>query len=241
MREFVCQAVAEVEEDDWWHWNLREVVNEYLRGFLPTGGKILDVGCGGGYFLAQLGNIWQKWGVDADLKMVKKTKSRGIANVEAGKMEAMPFGDNFFDAVTALDVLEHVKDDRKGVLEMHRVTKPGGILILNVPAYQWLWSYHDESAQHVRRYTKRELEKLLNRSGWKVARATYTGLWLLPLVIVYRTIVKLRGAEKTTDVGVGRRWSGALRAISSLERWVLRFVDLPAGTSVSIAAQKSGF
>ncbi|MBI2587245.1 class I SAM-dependent methyltransferase [Candidatus Amesbacteria bacterium] len=238
MMDYVCRQLLKVEESDWWRRGVRDRANWFLERY-GAGGKILDVGCGGGYFLAKLPNSWQKWGIDISPVMVEKARERDLKKIRLGKMENLPYADNFFDTVTALDVLEHVRREDVGLREMRRVLKPRGVLILNVPAYQWLWSYHDVTQDHVRRYTREQLAEKLRREGFEMIRATYSFMWLVPLALVFRAVERRLGMKRRTDVGVANGWMGKILYWASLvELQLMKIVVLSAGTSVMLAARK---
>ena len=117
----------------------------------------------------------------------------------------MPFADDSFDLAVSLDVIEHLDDDLGALRELRRTVAPAGALLVTVPAYQWLWSGHDEINHHHRRYTRRSLQLVAEQAGWKQARTTYFNSLLLPVAIVLRVLDRVNSA-KTTE--------------SSLDLWV---------------------
>ena len=151
--------------------------------------------------------------------------------------DRLPFADATFDVVSAFDVVEHF-DDHVGMLtELHRVTRPGGTLLLSVPAYQWAWSDFDVRAGHYRRYTVRRLRDAVEQAGFSVERATYVFLLTLPLFILSRVMVKLgrAGAEVPSLPPAVER---ILLALCRFEEIVVRRWSLPAGSSVLLAARR---
>jgi SAM-dependent methyltransferase len=116
----------------------------------------------------------------------------------------MPFADDSFDLAVSLDVIEHLEDDLGALRELRRTVAPGGALLVTVPAYQWLWSGHDEINHHHRRYTRRSLRSVAEQAGWKQARTTYFNSLLLPVAILLRVLERIN--TKTTE--------------SSLDLWV---------------------
>ncbi len=119
-------------------------------------------------------------------------------------MLEMPFADDSFDLVVSLDVIEHLEDDLAALREFRRTVAPGGALLVTVPAYQWLWSGHDEINHHHRRYTRRSLQRVAEQAGWKQVRTTYFNSLLLPVAILLRVLERF--STKTTE--------------SSLDLWI---------------------
>jgi SAM-dependent methyltransferase len=116
----------------------------------------------------------------------------------------MPFADDSFDLAVSLDVIEHLEDDLGALRELRRTIAPGGALLVTVPAYQWLWSGHDEINHHHRRYTRRSLQRVAEQAGWKQVRTTYFNSLLLPVAILLRVLERFN--TKTTE--------------SSLDLWI---------------------
>ena len=131
-------------------------------------------------------------------------RERHAGEVIAGSVLEMPFPEDSFDFAVSLDVIEHLEDDLTALRELRRTVAPGGSLLVTVPAYQWLWSGHDEINHHHRRYTRRSLQRVAEAAGWRQARTTYFNSLLLPAAIVLRVLDRL--STKTTE--------------SSLDLWV---------------------
>ncbi len=150
----------------------------------------------------------------------------------------MPFEDASFDLITCLDVLEHTPDDTATLRELRRVTRPGGWLLLTVPAYQALWSRHDEANHHYRRYGRRSLRRAAGAAGWQVRRETSFNSLLLPPAAVVRLVQRRRNAtgDYTPDLQLGPDWlNGALELPLRAEaRWLRKGRTLPAGLSLMV-------
>jgi SAM-dependent methyltransferase len=117
--------------------------------------------------------------------------------VIAGSVLEMPFADESFEAAVTLDVIEHLEDDLAALRELRRVVAPGGALLVTVPAYQWLWSGHDEINHHHRRYTRRSLQRVAEQAGWTQLRTTYFNSLLLPVAILLRVLDRVNRARTT--------------------------------------------
>ena len=122
----------------------------------------------------------------------------------AGSVLEMPFEADSFDLAASLDVIEHLEDDLAALRELRRVVAPGGSLLVTVPAYQWLWSGHDEINHHFRRYTRRSLQRAGEAAGWQQVRTTYFNSLLLPAAIVLRVLDRFsrKPPESSLDLWV---------------------------------------
>ena len=143
------------------------------------------------------------------------------------------------DAVVTLDTLEHVEHDDEAVGEIARALKPGGLLILNVPAFKWLWGPHDVALMHHRRYTKRQIKDLLERHGFKLLKLSYSVFLLFPVVILIRGLDKFRwGPAKVSLPKVFGGFNSFLVKLQDMEaRWIMGG-SLPWGSSVVAVARK---
>ena len=131
-------------------------------------------------------------------------RERDSGEVIEGSVLEMPFAADSFDLAASLDVIEHLEDDLAALRELRRVVAPGGALLVTVPAYQWLWSGHDEINHHHRRYTRSSLLRVAREAGWEPVRTTYFNSLLLPVAIALRVLDRF--SRKTTE--------------SSLDLWV---------------------
>lgn len=168
MEEWRYREMFEVEDRHWWFQSRRLIVRALLRaGGVTTPRRILDAGCGTGRNLldyARLGH--EAEGVDFSAEAVAFCRRRGLDAVRQAPLEELPYEDGRFDLVVATDVIEHLSDDHAALAELRRVTAPGGRIAVTVPAYQWLWSAHDESLHHFRRYTDARLRGAIVKAGW---------------------------------------------------------------------------
>jgi SAM-dependent methyltransferase len=179
-------------DEHWWYRGRRRIIRAELDGFeLPPGARLLDAGSGSGQLLELLSEFGTPTGVDPDPACVACAAERGYETVQAGLPE-LPFADGTFAACTCLDVLEHLPDDRAALEELARVTEDAGLLLVTVPAYEALWSDHDEVNEHLRRYRARDLRRLAAGSGWAIERITYFNTLLLPPAAVVRLAHRFR-------------------------------------------------
>ncbi len=176
--------------------------------------------------------------MDFSADAVEFCRRRGLERVQQAVLEQLPFDDGRFDVVIATDVIEHLDDDRRALAELRRVTAPGGRLVVTVPAYTWLWSRHDESMHHRRRYTAGRLSAQMSAAGWKPEVETYFFSILLPGVAAVRAFRRGEGNGESdlslTSPAMGRLLELPSRAEAKL---IERGVKLPAGVSVGMVAR----
>jgi SAM-dependent methyltransferase len=184
------------EEDHYWFRARRRIIDDTIRSLpLPEDPVLLDAGCGGGRSLVELARIGRVSAIEPSPVAYEKASGRGIGRVLRARMEDMPFPERSFDAITCLDVIEHVEDDASGLAALRRVARPGGFLVVTVPAYSWLWSEHDRINHHYRRYDRRSLTRVATAAGWRPLRWSYFNSLLLPAAAVYRLLERL-GAKR---------------------------------------------
>jgi SAM-dependent methyltransferase len=236
MDEALMKATLRVDEHHWWYRGRRRVLRAELdRLPLPDKPQVLDAGCGSGRTLEELTRYGEVRGIELSPDAAEIARGRGH-EVVIGRLEELPWEDGTFDLVTCLDVIEHTPDDRATLMELRRVTRPGGFLLVTVPAYQALWSYHDEANHHYRRYGRRMLRMTALSAGWNVERMTSFNSLLLPPAAAVRIMQRRRraGNGQSTDLEVGAAWlNDALERPLALEAsWLRRGHTLPAGLSL---------
>jgi ubiquinone/menaquinone biosynthesis C-methylase UbiE len=246
MKKKEYSVMFNVEDDHWWYVGLRMLVLSFMNS--RCSGRenmtVLDAGCGTGGMLAEC-REYNTFGLDISEESMKFCSLRNLPNLSRGSVSALPFHDNSFDMLISLDVLYHldVLDDTRALKEFYRVTNQGGLLMLNLPAYNFLRSTHDEIIHTRHRYTLRELRTKVESAGFAIDRITYRNTLLFPLAVVMRGIKKLfhrAGDAEASDLGpvpsfVNRLLTGSL----ALEnRLIMRGVRFPFGLSVFCAARK---
>jgi SAM-dependent methyltransferase len=230
----------ELEECHWWFVARRRILLGVLeRNLDPKGGlQILDAGCGGGATMESLRRYGSVRGIEISEEAVEYNRERG-REVSLGSVERMPFADNSFDLALALDVIEHLPDDLPALRELFRTLRPGGSLLVTVPALRMLWSAHDVANGHYRRYTLGELRGQVETVGFEVVSATYFNTLLFPLILVFRWFRRLRPKSIASDLTeVPRPLNTLLTEVFSLEKLFVGRIKLPFGVSALCFARK---
>jgi len=203
-------------------------------------GIVGDFGCGAGGMFEALRQFGDVVGIDVSPLAVAVCRSKGYRGLAIGTLQNLPIRPQSLDLVGMTDVLEHVKDDEQAIRECLRVLKPGGLLLLTVPALRWLYNEHDRALGHFRRYSHKELRRVLVRCGFRVERLTHFNTLLLPLAITFRLVSMVRrGRTPQSDpLDLPRPWNWLALQVLSAERILTRFVDLPVGLSLLCVVRK---
>lgn len=190
------RTMLAVDERHWWYRGRRRVIRAELDKLpLPADARVLDAGCGSGRTLQELADYGEVSGIELNSDAAELARSRGLGEVRIGALEHLPWEDETFDLVTCLDVVEHVPDDVAALVELLRVTRRGGWLLITVPAHQALWSRHDEANHHYRRYSRASLRGAALAAGWKVTRITAFNSLLLAPAAAVRITQRHRGSR----------------------------------------------
>ncbi|MCH7604863.1 class I SAM-dependent methyltransferase [Patescibacteria group bacterium] len=230
------------EDFYWWHVGRREMVEDVLSRILKQKrNSILEIGCGTGGNGKTLGKFGEVIGIDPSEKAIRFCKGRGFHKVVLGRGEKTNFPPEHFDLVVALDVFEHMERDEAGFRESFRILKKGGYLLLTVPAYQFLWSEHDDALDHKRRYTVSQLRSKMQIANFEIVKISYLVTFLFPPIVLYRLGKKLlrqRDKKRTSYVIVPIWMNKFFVALLRFESTLLRYIDFPFGTSIICIARK---
>jgi SAM-dependent methyltransferase len=237
MDDNLMTAMLEVDEHHWWYRGRRRIIRSELdRLPLPADARVLDAGCGSGRTLEELIDYGEVHGVELNPQAAELARARGVGDVQIGRLEDLPFQDASFDLITCLDVIEHTPDDHATLTELLRVCRPGGWMLVTVPAYPALWSLHDEANHHFRRYSRASLRRAALEAGWTVARLSgFNSLLLAPAAAVRLTQRRI-GTHNgyTNDLALGPSWlNEVLEQPLALEAgWLRRGRTIPFGLSL---------
>jgi len=232
----VLDALHENAEKHWWNRGRRRIVLSLLRKY--SKGKnnlILDLGCGVGNHLEHLGRFGEVWGADPSPRALDYCR-----RVFSGRLdrvilpEQVPYAEGTFDVIVMLDVLEHIEDDAAALRKVRSLLKPGGMLVLTVPALRWMWSSFDVHAHHFRRYHRKTLQNSLTNANFLVKKLSYYNCFLFPLMAMSRICMPARfwNERKMIQRGNGPVFGRLFEAIFSAERFFLKRARLPIGGSL---------
>ncbi len=243
MESFLYDEFYRIERTHWWAVGMRSMFRMLLAQALRDvpAPRLLDVGCGTGIALEELAGTGRAFGIDLVWQALAYTRQRDPAlPLAQGDVTRLPIAGACVDAVLAFDVIEHLEDDLAALREIRRVLRPGGVALINVPAFTSLWSGKDTANRHRRRYRRPALRRALAAADLTVERITYTNALLFPPIWAARQLQRLGNRPWDSDAEYHPQpWvNGALRGLLHAEQQVLRVTDLPFGTSVTCLARR---
>lgn len=236
--------IEEIAEDNFWFRARNRLLVWALRTYFPSARSFLEIGCGGGVVLHEMALHFPGLSLAGG-----EVQARGLAlarrrlpNVKLFQMDAryVPFEDEF-DVVGAFDVLEHINEDEAALEQMHKAAAPGGGILLTVPQHEFLWGPIDDYSAHKRRYTHMGLVKKVERTGFKVVRATSFVSFLLPAMFVSRMKGRLfrYPTDPAAELKIPPLLNQLFLKIMSVERWCIQAgLSFPAGGSLLLVARK---
>ncbi len=235
MDDVLYSTFAAVEDRHWWFVARRAIIFSLLKSriHIPDGADVLDAGCGTGATLHAFSQRYKSSGIDVSPIAVEQCRARGLHSVAVGTFENFPFPDRTFDLITLLDVIEHIDDDVAALQMAKKYLKAGGHILLTVPAYQFLWSKHDEVNQHKRRYTRKVLYERLKKSGYAIDFISYYNTFLFPLALIERLFEKLLRKDASVALQIPPAPLNAFfTQMFELERFWLQERSFPFGLSL---------
>lgn len=243
MRADEYEIMFRVEDHHAWYRALRRIIAMHWSRYVPTRSPlVLDAGCGTGALSNSLARRAKTVGIDISPVALRLCRRRGLTQMAVASVLRLPFPDACFDVVISCDVLCHaaVPDKREALRELARVLKPGGLLLLNLPAYPRLLSSHDHAVHNDRRFTRGEMLGLLREQELTPLRATYwNSLLFLPIAMI-RLWRKFRPARHSDLAAEVRPWfNRCLAILFALEGVLIRLMPLPFGLSIFLVARKS--
>jgi SAM-dependent methyltransferase len=239
MERSVYDQMAELDQRHWWYVARRKVLSALIER--TVGGRrdlaILEVGCGTGHNLAMLGRFGTVDALELDPEARSLAEKRLGKKVMASPLPALDeVPERHYDMVGAFDVIEHVDADRAALESIARRLKPGGKLVMTVPAHQWMWSAHDVANHHKRRYSLRGLRRLFGGSPLRLEKSGYFNSLLFPLAVADRIGSRIRGKD-SADLVLPPAWLNAsLEKSFALERYAIGRLPLPPGLSLFAVA-----
>jgi SAM-dependent methyltransferase len=235
MERIVYDRMAELDERHWWYRARREILADLIarRIKLPPHPRILEIGCGTGHNLMMLQRFGRVDGIEID-PAARAIASRrlGHAIQEAPLPALTGIEKRAYDMVAILDVLEHVEEDREALVSIAERLKPGGRILITVPAHPWMWSAHDEVNHHKRRYTRKSLRAVVEAAGLKLEMMSWFNSLLFPLAATARAIGRITGKSDSDDAMPPAAINRLLEGLFGIERYALGRLPFPPGVSL---------
>lgn len=241
MEREAFELMERQQDTHWWFAGRRTIISNLIErhGKLQPGSKILEAGCGCGGNLSMLARFGELHAFEHDPEARSSaTRRSGIAVMPGTLPDAIEFSDNSFDLVALLDVLEHIDDDVGSLRALKAKLAPGGHIMITVPAGQWLWSDHDVTHHHKRRYAKLQLIDALQRAGFLDVRIGYFNSLLFPLAMFDRILVKFGLKQGTSSHQPIPPVNWLFRKIFAFESRWLGVLPFPTGLSLYAIAKK---
>ena len=245
MKQEMYENMHRTETYHWWFRTKRKIVLSLAKEYLSGAGEktLIDFGCGCGAMLAELSQYGNTTGLDFSQTALDFCREQFDGELRQCDLSLPITPWDQFDFGVALDMLEHVEADDVAAKNIHRFLRPGGVCIITVPAYQWLWSYHDENCMHKRRYNKKSLNRLLDGAGFQVEYLSYYNTILFPPAALVRLLSKLFCQDQKSTVENGFHDSllnQILYRIFSLEKgWISKRHHFPFGLSLIAYVKKA--
>jgi SAM-dependent methyltransferase len=229
-----------VGHDHWWLTGKYDIICRFFQEHRAGSSIILDVGCGPGNLMEKISPLTkgQLVGLDLALKGLQYAKGNNFHNLVLGDMTRGPFKEASIDFILAVDICEHVPDDRQLLRELHCVLKPGGRLLVVVPAHPILWGEHDALFGHYRRYYREELRSRMDGAGFRILKISYMqSLFFLPLLLL-RSIKNVTRCHSQDFFAFPERLNRLLHRLVASEYGLLRKLSLPIGTNILCVVEK---
>ena len=240
MKAIAYSIMEELEDSYWWYRARREIVSAVITRLAPRSSHIVDFGCGTGGIAGSLKDAGYKV-VAADIseESLEVCRTRGLVTVN---LKQARLADSSADCLLAGDVLEHVSDDVALLASLRHVLRPGGFLLITVPAYEWLWSGEDYVSEHVRRYTRTSLKRCLQLAGYKCVWCSYFNTLLFPVILLVtfgKRLLFPREMYRSDVVPLPEWQNEILYRVFAFERRLLKWLRFPMGASLIAVARSA--
>lgn len=240
MDRIVYDRMAEHDSTHWWYVARRDILADYIIRYVkpPKGARVLEIGCGTGHNLPMLGAFGEVDAIEIDpaaAEIASRRLGKPVGSAPLPELSGVAEGQ--YDLIAVLDVIEHIEDDVAALKAMATRLKPGGKILIAVPAHQWMWSAHDVVNHHKRRYSKATLMGALSAAGLGWSKLRYFNSLLFPAAVAARVAGKLSGKDDSDDSPPAKPLNWAFEKIFGLERHLLGRVPLPPGLSLITVAE----
>ena len=241
MKKITYDIEWKLERSHWWFTGRRRLLKSLLSSSrIGRNAPVIDVGCGVGSNLTLLKSLGFKViGIDSEIYSLSLAKNLWGVFLINGDLLKLPIKSNSIDLIVATDILEHLDDDTIGIKEIHRTLAREGIAVLTVPAFKFLWGTQDVVGMHKRRYSKKEFLKKLEHEGFKILKSSYFNFILFIPILFARRVIRLLGLKIASENEINFPLINFfLKAIFSLESYILRYFPFPLGVSIFCIAKK---
>lgn len=240
------EVMYQVEDHHWWYLGMERITRDLLERALPEprearSRRILDAGCGTGAVMKYLTRYGEVTGFDFSPEALKFSRRRGHTRLAQASVLQIPMSDATFDMVVSFDVICEIGvDDRQALREFARVLRPGGVVLLRLPAFAWMRGQHDVAVHLAHRFTRNELVAKLQECGLTPLHASYANAFLFPIAAAKRWSERFLPRQRGSDLTLNpHATNGLLRAVLSAEAPLIRSVGLPFGLTVTTLARKA--
>lgn len=235
MDRVVYDRMAAHDSTHWWYRARRDILSDYLDryGDLPADARILEIGCGTGHNLPMLSRFGRVEAIEIDpaaRSIAAERLGRPVGDAPLPGLPDVPRGS--YDLVAVLDVVEHIADDAAALSAMRALLKPGGKVLIAVPAHQWMWSAHDVVNHHHRRYSKKTLAAAIRAAGMRPEKMGYFNSILFPLAAGARLLGRMTGRDDSDDSPPPPLVNKAFETAFRLERHLVGRVPMAPGLSI---------
>lgn len=241
MQEIVYHSNFEIEEKYFWFLARNKIITKIINQVtdLNNNDQVIDIGCGTGGFAKILSQQFAVTCLDMSPIALDYCSKRGLTDLHNCILKDFDKGNRSLKAAFMLDVIEHIDDDIEVVSQVYDLLETNGWFIATVPAYQWLWSNHDEVHQHKRRYTMKKFNSLISNAGFEINYSTYFNSFLFLPAVTKRAVDGLKGSKNKLPVDeVSPLLNSVFNKIFSFESTFLPFIKFPFGLSILIVAKK---
>lgn len=235
MERIIYDRMAALDQTHWWYVARRQILSHVIGRIIkpPTNAKILEIGCGTGHNFEMLGAFGAVDGMEVDDAAREFASERLGRPVGSARLPGLDgIADGSYDLIALLDVLEHVEADQAALASIRTKLRPGGRILVTVPANRWMWSAHDTVHHHFRRYNAADLNRVIDSSGLKADLVTHFNTILFPLAAAFRVIGKLGGREEADDAQPAALLNAAFASLFGLERHLVGRLPMPFGVSL---------
>ncbi len=239
MDRIIYDRMAEHDTRHWWYRARRKVLSSLItREIAPTAGaRILEIGCGTGHNLGMLSEFGEVDAIEIDpasRAMASKRLGKPVGDARLPELTGVAAGS--YELIALLDVLEHIADDHAALVAIRERLKPGGRVLLTVPAHPWMWSGHDVANHHQRRYTRAAFKQVIEGAGFRIEKLSWLNALLFPAAVAQRLLAKVTGKEGSDDAMPLAPVNALFEMIFGWEAQLVGRLPLPPGLSLVAVA-----